>query len=232
MIAGKKVLALVTARGGSKGLPGKNVRPLQGRPLVAWTVEAAKASGYIDRIVISSDSGEIIAAAVQAGAEAPFVRPAELATDETGSAPVVLDALDRLAGDYDLLVLLQPTSPLRRAQDIDMCLEASVGTGAPSVVTVTEASKSPYSAFALRPDNRLQRLLEPPASSGRRQDRPPAYHINGAVYVVDVAWFRQEGRFVTEETRACLMPAERSVDIDTLLDFELASLLLRGEGDG
>jgi len=225
MINGLRVLALITARGGSKGLLGKNLRPLNGRPLVAWSVEAAQHSPYVDRIVISSDSDDIIAAAVDAGAEAPFVRSPELAADDTGSVPVVLDALDRLH-DYDLMVLLQPTSPLRIASDIDKCLVTCVESGAPSVLTITETSKSPYLAFHMGEDRRLDRLLDPPECSIRRQDLPLTYNVNGAVYVARVPWFQRKKTFISAETVGCIMPPERSIDIDTLLDLRIAEMIM------
>jgi CMP-N,N'-diacetyllegionaminic acid synthase len=225
MIDGLRVLALITARGESKGLPGKNLRSLNGRPLVAWSVVAAQQSTYVDRIVISSDSHDIISAAVEAGAEAPFVRPPELAADDTGSVSVVLDVLDRLP-EFDLVVLLQPTSPLRTSNDIDTCLVTCVEGGAPSVLTITETSTSPYSAFRMGEDRRLARLLDRPESSIRRQDLPLTYNVNGAVYVVRVPWFRREKTFITAQTMGCIMPSERSIDIDTLLDFRIAEMIM------
>lgn len=230
MIDGLKVLALITARGGSKGLPGKNVRPLAGKPLVAWSVEAAKGSRHVDRVVISSDDAEIIAAAVAAGCDAPFVRPAELAQDSTASEPVAIHALDALAEPYDLLVLLQPTSPLRIAADIDLCLERCVASGAPGVISVVEPAKSPYWMFRMDAAGRLSRLLESTAT--RRQDLPQAFAANGAVFVVRVPWFRRHRAFIGEGTVGCAMPPERSVDIDTLLDFRLAEAILAGAGGG
>jgi len=225
MIAGRKVVAVITARGGSKGLPRKNVLPLGGKPLIAWTVEAAKASRYVDRVVLSSDDPEIIAAAVAAGAEAPFVRPAELAGDAAGSVDVMLHALDAIGAESDLAVLLQPTSPLRRAADIDACVEACAA-GATSCVTVTEAAKPPFWMFFRTADGRLNRVVEPPPGAHRRQDLPPAFVVNGAVYVVAVEWFRAERTFVDANTRSVIMPPERSVDIDTATDFALAACLL------
>src|SRR5688500_10349967 len=143
MIAGRSVLALIPARGGSKGLPGKNLLPVDGRPLLDWTVQAARRSRYIDRVVLSSDDPAIIAAGLAAGCDAPFVRPAELASDTAGTLEVVEHALDRLPG-YDVLVLLQPTSPLRTAGDIDGACERMVASGAGSCVSVSLVEQSPY----------------------------------------------------------------------------------------
>src|SRR5262245_26226674 len=221
-----KILALITARSGSKGLPGKNIRPLGGKPLVTWTVEQAKAANGIDRIVISSDDPEIIRIAVAAGCEAPFVRPAELARDDTPSAAVVLHALDALADPFDLLMLLQPTSPLRLASDIDACLDACLASGASSCITVTEAEHSPFWMFRLDQANRLVRLLDEGRDTVRRQDLPKAYLANGAVFVARVDWFRDHQAFVDDDTIGVVMPTERSIDIDTELDFRLAEMLL------
>jgi CMP-N,N'-diacetyllegionaminic acid synthase len=229
MIDGLTVLALITARGGSKGLPGKNLRPLGGRPLVAWSVEQARAAALVDRVVISSDDPAIIAAADAAGCEAPFVRPAELAVDAASSVDVALHALAALEQPYDLLVLLQPTSPLRLAADIDACIRRVVVEGAPSCISVTPSAKSPYWMQTMDPDGRLSPLLEAPAST-RRQDLPPVYLPNGAVYAVRVAWLRRHRAFVGTGSLGYVMPPERSVDIDTLLDFRLAEAILAEGG--
>ncbi|GAB6052567.1 acylneuraminate cytidylyltransferase family protein [Magnetospira thiophila] len=227
MIDGLRVLVVVAARGGSKGLPGKNIRPLGGRPLVAWSIQVARESAFVDRIIISSDSQDIINAAVAAGAEAPFVRPAALAGDDAEMEPVLLDALDRLPETYDLLVLMQPTSPLCVAADIDDSLRKCVDRGANSVVTVTELAKSPYRAFKLDEQEQLVRLLPPP-KGGQRQELPISYAVNGAVYVVRVDHLREYGKLIDGETLGLVVPQERSVDIDTLLDFRLAELILAG----
>lgn len=225
MIGDQKVLGLITARGGSKGLPHKNVLPLAGRPLVAWSVAAAKASRYVDRIVISSDDDEIIAHAVAAGAEAPFVRPAELARDDTSSEATVIHALDALAESSGLLVLLQPTSPLRRAEDIDACLELCARSGAAGVVSVVEPKKSPYWMYRMNESGHLSRLLAAPSAT-RRQDVPKVFAPNGAVYVVRIDWFRKNLRFIDDGMLGYPMPEARSVDIDTMFDFRLAESLM------
>jgi CMP-N,N'-diacetyllegionaminic acid synthase len=231
MINGLSVLALITARGGSKGLPGKNIRPLGGRPLVAWSVGQARASALIDRVVISSDDAAIIGAAVAAGAEAPFVRPAELADDGASSADVVRHALAMLERPYDLLVLLQPTSPLRATADIDSCIRRVALDGAPSCIGVTPAAKSPWWMQTMDEAGRLSPLLTPVPAT-RRQGLPVVYVPNGAVYVVRVPWFLEHGLFLGQDSVGHVMPAERSVDIDTLLDFRLAEAMLAGDGSG
>jgi N-acylneuraminate cytidylyltransferase len=220
VIEGLSVLALITARGGSKGLPGKNILLVHGRPLIAWTIDAAKGSKYVDRLVLSSDDPQIIAAARILECESPFVRNAALASDAATSIEVVLDALARLPR-HDLLVLLQPTSPLRTAADIDAALELLVRTDAPACVSVRPALDHPLWTFALTADGRLKRFgdsQEP--TPPRRQDLQPAWCLNGAVYAARVSWLEMHKTFLTEHTVGIEMPLDRSIDIDTLDDFE------------
>jgi N-acylneuraminate cytidylyltransferase len=220
VIAGKSVLGLVVARGGSKGVPGKNILPVGGRPLIQWTIDAARESSHIDRLVLSSDDAAIIDVAVRGGCEAPFVRPASLATDEATSIDVVVDALSRVPG-HDIVVLLQPTSPLRSAQDIDGALELLESSGAPSCVSVRPADEHPFWTFRRDEAGALSRFVEPPAGMPlRRQDLPAAWCLNGAVYAARVDWFLQHRSFLTPETVGYPMPAERSLDIDTPADVE------------
>lgn len=220
MIGERRVLAVITARGGSKGLPGKNIRPLAGLPLIGWTIKAAAASRYIDRTILSSDDPGIIAAATDLGCDVPFVRSSALASDTATSIDVVLDALDHVPG-YDVVVLLQPTSPLRSAEDIDGTL--SLLEAAPSAVSATQALTHPWLTY--RPDQSglLSPYVEHTVASFRRQDRPPALTLNGAVYAADVKWLKQEKSFLRDrQTRVWTMPPERSIDIDTLEDFQEA----------
>jgi CMP-N,N'-diacetyllegionaminic acid synthase len=219
MIGAATVLAIVTARGGSKGLPGKHLREAGGKPLIDYTIAAARQARAVDRLVLSTDDERIADAARRAGCEVPFMRSAALARDDTPSIDVILDTLDRLP-PYDIVVLLQPTSPLRSAQDIDAACDAVALGGAPSCVSVTEAEQSPYWMYALEADRRLRALLPAPATASRRQDLPAAYVLNGAVYAARTAWLRQHRSFLAESTVAHLMPRRRSIDIDTLEDFE------------
>lgn len=219
MIGGRAVLAVIPARGGSKGLPGKNIAPVGGRTLLAWTVDAARAACHVDRVILSSDDPAIMAAAETAGCEVPFRRPADLATDTATSIDVVLHALDMVSG-YDVVVLLQPTSPLRTAEDIDGACARLAERGAPACVSVAPVEQSPYWMYTLASGDVLRPVLEPPPGAHRRQDLPPVVALNGAVYVADVAWLRRARTFVTRETVAYPMPASRSLDIDTAADLE------------
>lgn len=225
---GNDVLALITARGGSKGLPRKNVLLAGGKPLVAWTVDAAISAECVDRVVLSSDDNEIMAAASAAGCDVPFCRPLHLASDMTTSIDVVLHALNQLPG-YEYVVLLQPTSPLRTAADIDAAFELMLERGAPSCVSVCEADQSPYWMYKVTDGNKLQRLLSEVDGVTRRQDLPPIYVLNGAIYIAQIDWLRMNKSFVGEETIAYLMPKERSLDIDTAHDFEIFRSRIEGE---
>lgn len=224
MINGKSVLALVPARGGSKGLPRKNITPLGNKPLIAWTIEAALASAYIDRVVLSSEDDEIIQIAQAWGCEVPFIRPDELAHDETPGIAPVLHALSLLPG-YDFLVLLQPTSPFRSAADIDACVELCA-QGALSSVSVKEAASNPHWLYEVSENKRLLPFLSGGGAIARRQDLPPLVEPNGAVYVALTDWLLSTQTFFTEETVAYAMSPERSVDIDTGFDLALAEFLL------
>jgi len=218
VIGAQKVLAVIPARGGSKGLPGKNILPVQGRPLLAWTADAARAARLLDRVVVSSDADAILAAAHACGVEA-LRRPAELATDTATTIDVVLHALDACPG-HDVVVVLQPTSPLRTAADIDGALQRFTASGAPACVSVCEAEQSPYWMYRLGDAQTLLPIVDAAAEATRRQDLPAVYVLNGAVYVADAAWLRTTRAFVAAGTVAHVMPVERSLDIDTARDFE------------
>ncbi|MFV0624699.1 cytidylyltransferase domain-containing protein [Sphingomonas sp. ac-8] len=218
------ILGLIPARGGSKGIPRKNVLPMAGKPLIAWTIEAALAAGNIDRVVVTTDDAEIAEVASQHGADVPFLRPADLARDETPGIDPVLHAIDALPG-YDIVVLLQPTSPLRTAADIDAAAAmARTGTG---VVSVTEAPHAGW-IFEMNAGGALDIGAAPPPT--RRQDMPTRYALNGAIYVADTKELRESRSFLLPGAIGYVMPAERSVDIDGPLDWRLAELLLADRG--
>jgi len=214
-----KVLALITARGGSKGLPRKNVLFAAGRPLIAWTVQAALNAKSVSRVVLSSDDDEIMVAASAAGCEVPFRRPTVLANDQASSIDVVIHALSELPG-YEYVVLLQPTSPLRTSSDIDAAFKTMRDNDAQACVSITEVEQSPYWMYQLSDDGRLRSILEPLPQVSRRQDLPPAYALNGAIYIAKIEWLMQTRSFLSSETVAYKMPKDRSLDIDDALDFQ------------
>jgi N-acylneuraminate cytidylyltransferase len=225
MIVGKRVLAVIPARGGSKGVPGKNIRSLGGRPLIAWSIAAAKDAPELDRVVVSSDDAAIIEVAKAWGGDAPFVRPESLARDDTPGIDPVLHVLDTLPENYDYVVLLQPTSPLRTGADISAALKICVEDSAPACVSVSAPSHAPWWMFSLDNTHRLQPLFPQDALPARRQDMPEVYALNGAVYVAEVGWLRENKSFLTSTTAAYVMPPDRSLDIDTELDFKFAEAL-------
>lgn len=223
MIKNKSVLAIIPARGGSKGVPRKNIRPLADKPLIAWTIEAARKSGYIDRLILSSEDAEIISVAQAWGCEAPFVRPAELARDDTPGIDPVLHALDALPG-YDYVVLLQPTSPLRETADIDGCMARCAEDDAPACVSVSPPAQHPYWTYRIDGEGRLSPLFD--KAPDRRQDLPAVYALNGAVYVARTHDLRRTRDFLMPGAVAFVMPDARALDIDTLADLTLAECLL------
>ncbi|WP_199616745.1 acylneuraminate cytidylyltransferase family protein [Paenibacillus alkalitolerans] len=218
MIGGRRILTVIPARGGSKGIPRKNLYRVAGKPLIAWTIEEAKKSKFIDRLIVSSDDEEIMETAVRYGCEAPFRRPNQLAKDETPGVEPILHAVEEISG-YDYVVLLQPTSPLRTVSDIDGCLELCVGSRSASCVSVTETEENPYWMFRINEDNRMLPVLPEGSGFTRRQDLPPCYVLNGAVYVSEITALLKNKSFLHEDTVAYRMPRERSLDIDDMEDI-------------
>jgi len=225
MIEGKTVLGVIPARGGSKGIPRKNIRMLAGKPLIAWTIEEAKKSKYIDRLILSSEDDEIIKVAKERGCEVPFVRPAELARDDTPGIEPVLHAISMLP-EYDYVVLIQPTSPLRLVDDIDGCIETCVSSSAPSCVSVTEVDQHPYLMYKIDKTGSLKPFQNQKNEIQRRQDLPLVYILNGAVYVAESSWLQQSRSFLKNVTKAYLMPKARSRDIDDNMDFKIAEIMM------
>ena len=223
-----KILGLIPARGGSKGIPRKNIKPLAGKPLIAWTIEAALRSHLLDAVAVSTEDEEISEVSRRWGAQVPFLRPPELAKDDTPGIATVLHALGQLPS-FDAVLLLQPTSPLRTTDDIDACLRLADDMQASSVVSVSEPATHPYWMYRLGADRRLRALMDAEPVSCR-QDLPSIYALNGALYFAHSDWLREQKTFATTETVGYVMPPERSVDLDTLLDWKLAELLLKDRG--
>ncbi|MBE7560119.1 acylneuraminate cytidylyltransferase family protein [bacterium] len=229
-------LAVIPARGGSKGLPRKNLRQLAGRPLLSFTIEAAKNS-RLDRVILSTDSEEIADIGRKYGAEVPFMRPAELARDQSSSLSVLLHALhwvrkhDRFFPD--VVALLQPTSPLRTAEHINEGLDILSATGARSVIGISPVEEiHPYYMFTLAADFRLRYIMDVHPRPMRRQDLPPVYRINGALYLTRSDYYDlplEPDAPVYDATHLVGLPmdAVSSIDINTLVDLEQAEALLR-----
>jgi len=225
MIHGKSILAIIPARGGSKGIPRKNICMLAGKPLIAWTIEEAKKSKYIDRLIVTSEDEEIIKVAKEWGCEVPFVRPVELAQDDTPGIEPVLHAVSVLPG-YDYVVLLQPTSPLRLADDIDGCIEVCLSSRAPSCVSVTEVDQHPYLMYEVDGTGYMSPFVHQEVVRFRRQDLPPLYILNGAVYIAEQAFLWESRSFLSSLTKAYRMPKSRSFDIDDAVDLAACENLM------
>ena len=229
MFDGRRILGLIPARGGSKGLPGKNLRELGGKPLIAWTIEASRNSRYIDETLVSTDCPEIAAVARNYQAETPFLRPAELATDAASGIDAVRHALDwRQQHGYmdDIVAILQPTSPLRSCEDIDLAIELFFARQGKAVISVCEVDHHPWWSNILPEDGNMKEFLRPEAENHNRQELPPYYRLNGAIYLASIPFLQKTGSLYGPKTFAYKMPNERSVDIDNLVDFKLAEILV------
>ena len=218
------LLALIPARGGSKGIPRKNILPFCGKPLLQWSIDTAKASNCVDQVVVSTDDLEIASLARAGGAEVPYLRPAEFATDEAPGIAPVLHALEQLPHVTDVL-LLQPTSPLRTSADIEAIVSLRQHAGAESAVSLTPSAKHPSWMFTLGQEKHLEPFL-PMDATYCRQQLPTAYVLNGALYLASRDFLLREQAFLATETLGYVMPVERSVDIDTPLDWQWAELMM------
>lgn len=225
-----RVLGVITARGGSKGVPRKNIRDLGGKPLIAWTIEAAKASQRLTRTVVSTDDEEIIRVAKEWGGDVPFLRPAELATDTAKSIPVIQHALTWLkeneGQDYDAVLILQPTSPFRTTEDIENAIRLLEETGADSVMGMKEVIDGSLAKLKILDEQGriLPALEDEGKSSAQRTEGKKLYRRNCAIYLTRVPFIMQ-GDLFGQDSRAYLMPEERSLDINTPLDYAFAQFL-------
>lgn len=221
------MIAIIPARGGSKGLPGKNIKPLNGKPLIAYAIDAALKAKHIDRVIISTDDKEIADIAVKYGAELPFMRPDFLASDTAQAVDNYIYTIDRLENEWqcniDAFVVLQPTSPLRIADDIDGAIELFKKKNADSVISYTpEAHPVTWHKY-LDEEGKFVNIF--PDSIDNRQVNRTSYYPNGAVYVFKTAMIRNR-KYYTDKSYAYVMPRTRSVDIDFIEDFEYAEFLL------
>jgi len=225
-------VALICARGGSKGLPGKNVRPLAGRPLIGWSIRTAKQVERISRVIVSTDSEEIAKVAREQGAEVPFMRPPELAQDDSPELLVWRHALDYLENqryDMDALVVIPPTSPLRDVRDVSNCIDEFEKGEVDIVVTVTDAHRNPYFNMVTIDRNGYLSLVIPPTDNIlRRQDAPDVFDMTTVAYVVSQHFVHEHDNPLGGRVRSVYVPRERALDIDTLLDFRIVECLIVG----
>ena len=221
----KKYLAIIPARGGSKRLPNKNILDLNGKPLIAWSIEAAKKSKYIDKIVVSSDSEEILKIAKKYDVNI-IKRPDELATDTASSIDVVKHVIKNYPG-YEYIVLLQPTSPLRTEKHIDEAIELLERKKADAVISVCEMDHSPLWSNILPENLSMENFLREDVKNKRSQDLPKYYRLNGAIYICKTDKFLEKNTFFLDQNiYAYVMDRKSSVDIDNEIDFKLVEVLL------
>ena len=228
MYKNKRVVCIIPARGGSKGLPGKNIKMFLGKPLIAQSIKQAKDSGLIDRIIVSTDDKKIADISKKYGAEVPFARPKYLAQDKSSTMDVLLHAMECLKGDgylFDILVLLHATAPLRSVEDINNCIKLLVNQKVANVFSVTEAHRNPYFNMVEVVRGKVRLVKEGRFSS--RQQAPKVYDMNSSIYVWWKDVLKNKKMIFLKNSRIYLMPKERSVDIDNNLDFKIAKMLVK-----
>ncbi len=225
------IVAFIFARGGSKGLPGKNVRPLCGKPMIAWAIEQAKAVSRIRRVIVSTDSEEIASVARQYGAETPFLRPSELALDNSSEWLAWRHALQHLKEEGELpdaMVSVPATAPLRKCEDIERCIDDFARGDVDVVVTMSAAHRSPYFNMVKRnEDGRVELLIKPTQYLVRRQDAPTVFNLATVAYVAAPEFVLTRDAMFAGRVRAVEVPPERAIDIDSLLDFRIAECLIK-----
>lgn len=229
MFNGKNILALIPARGGSKGLPGKNKKVLCGKPLIAWTIVAAKNSRYIDDVIVSTDDFDIAKIAKKYGAQVPFMRPAKFATDAAPAIAVIIHArewLKKHKENYDIIVYLQPTSPLRVTDDIDNGIKLFFERDSNSVVSVCKSAKPKCLINNLPANGNMKNFVTGGNVNKNRQQYKDSFQINGALYIAFFDYICSKKSWYGSKTFAYIMPESRSVDIDTELDFRIAEFIL------
>jgi len=225
-------VSTICARGGSRGVPGKNIRLLAGHPLIAYTIARARACPFIDRVVVSTDSDAIAEVAVRYGAEVPFRRPPELATSEAGKIPALQHAvrsLEQAGPAIDIIVDLDPTSPLRTLDEIEACWRLVQTAETDVVFTVTPARKNPYFNMVEVHEGYARLVRSPDRTVVRRQDAPDVFDMNASVYAWRRSYLLDNGRVVGPRSRIVEMPAVRSHDIDSEIDFSFLEFLVREE---
>ena len=224
MINNKTVLAIIPARGGSKRLPRKNVLPFAGKPLIVWTIEAGLKSRYIDKVIVTSDDDEIQKISLEAGSKI-IKRPHKLAKDNTNLNNVIKHAINIFEEQYDIVVVLQPTSPLRKAEDIDNALEIMERVKAPAVISVCKSNKPLNWHFSVQVNGTLKPILQNKIISNS-QENESTYIPNGALYISKTEYFNSTNTFYNDLTIAYIMTQEKSVDIDSQFDFAIAESLI------
>ncbi len=229
-----KVLAIITARGGSKGIPKKNIIDLNGKPLIQYTIDATKSSELVDRIFLSSDDKEIIEVSKSLGVSSDYIRPEHLANDTASSSDAVIDALEWLEKNEnyipDAVMLLQPTSPLRSSDDISFSIKQFINDKKNCLVSVHEMLEHPFECVSNIDSDNWNFLAEQDIQATRRQDyNDEFYYINGAIYLVDYSYFKENRKFLDKTSTSFFkMPHVRGIDIDEYIDLRKAEFFLQG----
>ncbi len=226
MYKGKKIVCIIPTRGGSKGLPGKNIKMFSDKPLIAHTIEQAKRSGLIDRVIVSTDDQKIATISKKYGAEVPFIRPFFLAQDKSSTMDVLLHAADWLKKNgylFDVLVLLHATAPLRTPEDINKSIKLLFSKNVSNVFSVTQAHRNPY--FNMVETRRARIRLVKESRFASRQQAPKVYDMNASIYVWWNDVLMKNKKIFLKNSRLYIMPKERSIDIDDELDFRIAEFL-------
>jgi N-acylneuraminate cytidylyltransferase/CMP-N,N'-diacetyllegionaminic acid synthase len=227
MYNGKTFLAIIPARGGSKRLPNKNILPLAGKPMLLWTVESAIQSKYLDEIILSTDSDDIIKV-VKNYKIKTIKRPIELASDTAKTVDVVKHVIENIDKKYDFIVLLQPTSPLRTSSHIDEAIEQLIKLNADAIISVTEVDHSPLWCNILPKSLSMENFISEDVKHKRSQDLPKFYRLNGAIYICKTKKLIEENTFfLKKNVYAYIMDKKSSIDIDEELDFKLAEIILK-----
>lgn len=230
MLHGYKFLAIIPARGGSKRLPKKNILDLAGKPLIAWTIESALKCPYLDEVMVTTDDEKIAKVSANFGANVPFIRPSALATDESTSFDAIKHSIEfyknKLKNEFDFIVLLQPTSPLRDASDINNAIQLLIDKNADAIISVCETEHSPMWANKLPDDLSMSKFINENTSSKRSQDLEVYYRLNGAIYICKTSLLMNKGSFfVQNNIYAYVMSRYKSIDIDTYYDFLFAKTI-------
>nr|WP_242821825.1 acylneuraminate cytidylyltransferase family protein [Clostridium massiliodielmoense] len=225
----KKILAIIPARGGSKGIPHKNIMKICDKPLISYSIEAAKKSKYIDYILVSTDDVDIKEVSLNYGAKVPFLRPNEISTDRAKSIDVVLHGINYLKehnDNFEYVVLLQPTSPLRTSKDIDDAIKNIIESDKDSLISVCECSENPILMRTIEKE-KLKPILEFNGDNLRRQELPTFYVFNGAIYINKVYMLQNKKEFIDENTIPFIMDSKKSIDIDNMIDAKIAEMILK-----
>jgi CMP-N-acetylneuraminic acid synthetase len=228
------IVAFIFARGGSKGLPGKNIKLLNDKPLIAWSIEHALSSKYIDRVIVSTDSKEIASVASKFGAEVPFIRPDELAQDDSSELLAWRHGLDYIQSSSgslpNILVSVPATAPLRNVGDIENCIELYKQSDVEMVITISNSNRSPYFNMVKKTREGYVEIVNPPNTAiFRRQDAPKVFDVATVCYVANPEFIMKNDSIFDGRVKAVNIPPERAIDIDTLLDFQIAETLINNK---